>query len=53
MKKDNKFFYGWLVVLGCILITATLVPPIMALSGRYTTYDISGQKQVNNNYRED
>ena len=38
MKKNNKFFYGWLVVLGCILITATLVPPIMALSGRYTTY---------------
>ena len=38
MKKENKFFYGWIVVLGCILITSTLVPPIMALSGRYTTY---------------
>ena len=38
MKKQNKFFYGWIVVLGCILITMTLVPPIMALSGRYTTY---------------
>ena len=36
--KNSKIFYGWIVVLGCILITTTLVPPIMALSGKYTTY---------------
>lgn len=37
-KKDGKVFYGWVIVIGCMLITATLVPPIMALSGKYTTY---------------
>lgn len=34
MKKD-KIFYGWWIVVGCILITATMVPPIMALSNKY------------------
>ena len=38
IKKDGKIFYGWIVVFGCMLITASLVPPIMALSGKYTTY---------------
>lgn len=34
MKKD-KIFYGWWVVLGCVLITTTMVPPIMALSNKF------------------
>ncbi len=38
MKNNSKIFYGWIIVLGCMLITTTLVPPIMALSGKYTTY---------------
>lgn len=38
MKQERKFFYGWLIVLGCILITMTLVPPIMALSNKYLLY---------------
>lgn len=33
--KKSKLFYGWWVVLGCILITCTMVPPIMALSNKY------------------
>ncbi len=36
MKR--KFFYGWVVVAGCILITMTMVPPIMALSNKYLIY---------------
>lgn len=38
LKKGRLFFYGWIIVFGCILITASLVPPIMGLSGKYTTY---------------
>ncbi len=37
-KKQSKLFYGWIVVLGCILITMTMVPPIMALSNKYLIY---------------
>ncbi len=33
--KKNKIFYGWWVVLGCVLITTTMVPPIMALSNKF------------------
>lgn len=33
--KKGKIFYGWWVILGCILITCTMVPPIMALSNKY------------------
>lgn len=33
--KNKKIFYGWWVVVGCILITATMVPVIMALSNKY------------------
>ena len=36
--KQKKLFYGWWVVLGCILITMTMVPPIMALSNKYLIY---------------
>ena len=35
---NRKLFYGWVVVVGCILITMTMVPPIMALSGKYLLY---------------
>ena len=37
-KKQGKLFYGWIVVLGCVLITMTMVPPIMALSNKYLIY---------------
>lgn len=33
--KEKKLFYGWWVVFGCMLITATMVPPIVALSNKY------------------
>lgn len=36
--KQRKIFYGWWVVAGCILITMTMVPPIMALSNKYLIY---------------
>lgn len=38
MKKDGKLFYGWIVVIGCVFITMTMVPPIMALSNKYLIY---------------
>ncbi len=33
--KENKIFYGWWIVLGCVLITCTVVPLVMALSNQY------------------
>lgn len=33
--KNHKVFYGWWVVLGCVLITTTIVPPIMSLSNKF------------------
>jgi MFS family permease len=33
--KKNKIFYGWWVVLGCVLITSTIVPVVMALSNKF------------------
>jgi MFS family permease len=36
--KERKIFYGWWVVAGCILVTMTMVPPIMALSNKYLLY---------------
>lgn len=33
--KKKKIFYGWYIVLGCLLITCTMVPPIMALSNKF------------------
>lgn len=38
MKTEKKPFYGWVIVIGCILITMTMVPPIMALSNKYLIY---------------
>lgn len=34
-NKKSKIFYGWWVVLGCIIITTTMVPPIMSLSNKF------------------
>ncbi len=34
-NKKSKIFYGWFVVLGCIIITTTMVPPIMSLSNKF------------------
>ena len=34
-NKNSKIFYGWWVVLGCVLITTTMVPPIMSLSNKF------------------
>lgn len=31
----KKIFYGWWIVFGCMVITATIVPLVMALSGKY------------------
>ncbi len=36
--EKKRFFYGWVVVAGCVLITMTMVPPIMALSNKYLLY---------------
>lgn len=33
--QKKKIFYGWYIVLGCLLITCTMVPPIMALSNKF------------------
>lgn len=33
--EKKKIFYGWFIVAGCVVITATIVPLIMALSGKY------------------
>ena len=33
--KNSKIFYGWWVALGCVLITTTMVPPIMSLSNKF------------------
>lgn len=34
-NKNSKIFYGWWIVLGCVLITTTMVPPIMSLSNKF------------------
>lgn len=35
MEKKKQLFYGWWIVLGCVVITATIVPLVMSLSGTY------------------
>ena len=34
-NKKSKIFYGWWIVLGCIIITSTMVPQIMSLSNKF------------------
>lgn len=33
--KKKKLFYGWIISIGCLLITAAMVPPIKALSNKF------------------
>ncbi len=33
--EKKKIFYGWYIVFGCLIITCTMVPPIMALSNKF------------------
>ncbi|HAQ40398.1 MAG TPA: MFS transporter [Clostridiales bacterium] len=33
--QKSKIFYGWWIVLGCMLITSTMVPVVMALSNKF------------------
>ena len=33
--EKKKIHYGWYIVIGCLLITCTMVPPIMALSNKF------------------
>lgn len=33
--RNKPIFYGWWIVAGCVVITATIVPLIMSLSGTY------------------
>ncbi len=35
IKKEGKIFYGWWIVLGSVLITATIVPSVMALANKF------------------
>lgn len=35
MKKDNKFFYGWWIVIGSVLVSSTIVPSAMALTSKF------------------
>jgi len=35
MEKNKKFFYGWGIVFGCVLITSTIVPVVMSLSNKF------------------
>ncbi|MDT2736781.1 MFS transporter [Enterococcus pseudoavium] len=35
MKEGKHIFYGWWIVAGCVVITATMVPLVMSLSGKY------------------
>ncbi|QQK07236.1 MFS transporter [Miniphocaeibacter halophilus] len=35
MQEKKKIFYGWWIVVGSILVTATVVPSVMATAGLY------------------
>lgn len=35
MKGQKRIFYGWWIVAGCVVLTATIVPLVMSLSGKY------------------
>ena len=34
-KSNNKVFYGWWIVLGSILVTATVVPSVMSMANKF------------------
>jgi len=35
MRERNKIFYGWWIVVGSVLVTATIVPSVMALTNMF------------------
>lgn len=35
MEKSKKIFYGWWIVIGSVLVTATIVPSVMALANKF------------------
>ena len=35
MEKQKKFFYGWWIVVGAVLVTATMVPSAMSMANKY------------------
>ena len=35
MESEKKIFYGWWVVLGAVLVTATMVPSAMSMANKY------------------
>lgn len=35
MEKSKKMFYGWWIVIGSVLVTATIVPSVMALANKF------------------
>ena len=43
--ERKKIYYGWFVVFGCLMITCTMVPPIMALSNKFLI-QVTGELQI-------
>ena len=43
--EHKKIYYGWFVVFGCLMITCTMVPPIMALSNKFLI-QVTGELQI-------
>lgn len=35
MERSNKIFYGWWIVVGAMLVTATIVPSVMAMANKF------------------
>jgi MFS family permease len=35
MERNNRMFYGWWIVIGSVLITATMVPSVMAMANKF------------------
>lgn len=46
MEKKNKIFYGWWIVAGSVVITATIVPLVMSLSGKFAI-DVTNELGIN------
>lgn len=43
--EHKKIYYGWFVVFGCLMITCTMVPPIMALSNKFLI-QVTGELRI-------
>lgn len=43
--ERKKIYYGWFVVFGCLMITCTMVLPIMALSNKFLI-QVTGELQI-------